>query len=147
MEGIDMKATDLMCGDWVLINGTPRKIQAIDSIDAEIQADDDLYYVGEDRYHSEDKIEGIPLADEIIKKNGFKEAALKEPNTTNLVRKWWSKHGEIYIKEYYLARSREIAYVVGGGYRMRIENIYMVHQLQHSLRLCGLDELADNLKI
>lgn len=32
-----------MIGDWVLINGTPHKIQAIDSIDAEIQADG--YYV------------------------------------------------------------------------------------------------------
>lgn len=59
----------------------------------------------------------------------------------------WSKHGEIYIKEYYLAHSREITYVVGGGHRMRIENIYMVHQLQHALRLCGLDELANNFKI
>ena len=41
-----MKATDLMVGDWVLINDTPHKIQAIDSTDAEIQADDELYYVG-----------------------------------------------------------------------------------------------------
>ena len=142
-----IRCQNLMIGDWVLINNTPHRIQGIDGIDAEIQTDDELYYIGEDRYHSEDKVEGIPLADEIIKKNGFKEAALKEPNTTNLVRKWWSKQGEIYIKEYYLARSREITYVVGGGHRMRIENIYMVHQLQHALRICGLDELADNLKI
>ena len=35
-----MKATDLMIGDWVLINDAPHKIQAIDSIDAEIQSDD-----------------------------------------------------------------------------------------------------------
>lgn len=137
-----------MCGDWVLINGVPHKIQAIDDADAKIQADDDeLYYIGEDRYNSGDKIEGIPFTYEILKKNGFKETALKEPNTTNLVSKWWSKQGEIYIKEYYLARSREITYVVGGGYRMRIENIYMIHQLQHALRICGLDELADNFKI
>lgn len=142
-----MKPTDLMLGDWVLINNIPHKIQAIDGIDAEIQADDELYYIGEDRYHSEDKVEGVPLTYEILKKNGFKETALKEPNTTNLVSKWWSKQGEIYIKEYYLARSREITYVVGGGHRMRIENIYMVHQLQHALRICGLDELVDNFKI
>ena len=31
-----MKTTDLMIGDWVLINNIPHKIQAIDSIDAEI---------------------------------------------------------------------------------------------------------------
>ena len=142
-----IRCQNLMIGDWVLINNTPHRIQGIDGIDAEIQADDELYYIGEDRYHSEDKVEGIPLADEILKKNGFKETALKEPNTTNLVSKWWSKQGEIYIKEYYLARSREITYVVGGGHRMRIENIYMVHQLQHALRICELNELADNFKI
>ena len=37
-----MKTTDLMCGDWVLINGTPHRIQAIDSVDEEISADDEL---------------------------------------------------------------------------------------------------------
>lgn len=55
-----MKATDLMIGDWVLINNIPHKIQAIDSIDTEIQADDEIYYIGEDKCHSGDKIEGIP---------------------------------------------------------------------------------------
>ena len=129
MGGIIMKATELQIGDWILYGDKPVKV---------LQLSENGKY---------DWVKPIPLTYEILKKNGFKEAALKEPNTTNLVRKWWSKHGEIYIKEYYLARSREITYVVGGGHRMRIENIYMVHQLQHSLRLCGLDELADNFKI
>ena len=40
--------------DWVLINNTPHKIQAIDSIDAEILADDELYYVGEDGFICDD---------------------------------------------------------------------------------------------
>ena len=124
-----MKATELQIGDWILYGDKPVKV---------LQLSENGKYGW---------VKPIPLTYEIFKKNGFKETALKEPNTTNLVSKWWNKQGEIYIKEYYLARSREIAYVVGGGYRMRIENIYMVHQLQHSLRLCGLDELADNLKI
>ena len=124
-----MKATELMIGDWILYGDKPVKV---------LQLSENGKYGW---------VKPIPLTYEIFKKNGFKETALKEPNTTNLVSKWWSKQGEIYIKEYYLARSREITYVVGGGHRMRIENIYMVHQLQHALRLCGLDELADNLKI
>ena len=65
-----MKVTELAILDWVLINNTPHKIQAIDSIDAEIQADGELYYVGEDRYHTADKIEGIPITYEILEKNG-----------------------------------------------------------------------------
>ena len=129
MGRIVMKATELMIGDWILYGDKPVKV---------LQLSENGKYGW---------VKPIPLTYEILKKNGFKEAALREPNTTNLVRKWWSKHGEIYIKEYYLARSREIVYVVGGGSRMRIENIYMVHQLQHALRICELDELADNFKI
>ena len=72
-----MKLTDLAILDWVLINNTPHKIQAIDSIDAEILADDELYYVGEDRCHSEDKIEGIPITPEILEKNGFYDSYTK----------------------------------------------------------------------
>ena len=63
-----MKITELMISDWVYINGMPHKIQAIDSIDAEIQADAELYYAGENRYHSDDKIKGIPLTPEILEK-------------------------------------------------------------------------------
>ena len=118
-----------MIGDWIFYGDKSVKV---------LQLSENSKY---------DWVKPIPLTPEILEKNGFKEAELKEPNTTNLVRKWWSRHGEIYIKEYYLARSREITYVVGGGYRMRIENIYMVHQLQHALRICGFNELADNFKI
>lgn len=124
-----MKANELMIGDWIFYGDKSVKV---------LQLSENSKY---------DWVKPIPLTPEILEKNGFKEAELKEPNTTNLVRKWWSRHGEIYIKEYYLARSREITYVVGGGYRMRIENIYMVHQLQHALRICGFNELADNFKI
>ena len=127
-----MKVTDLMLGDLILINNTPHRIQAIDSIDAEMQADDELYYVGEDRCHSEDKIEGIPLTPEILKKNGWKDAD--------------------YCIEYQDDKS-----IIQCGLpimRGRINGIVIehfkceyVHQYQHLLRLCGLDELADNFKV
>lgn len=130
-----MKATDLMCGDWVLINGTPRKIQAIDSIDAEIQADDDLYYVGEDRCHSEDKIEGVPLTPEILEKNGF----------------WIMENVNNGAEEY-------IAYVTSGLiFHYNRDNDYYfpntpiswkyVHQFQQVLRLSEMTDLANNFKI
>lgn len=63
-----MKATELMVGNWVLINGTPRKIQSVDGVDDEIMADDELYTLSEDRYHSEDKVEGVPITREILEK-------------------------------------------------------------------------------
>ena len=132
MGGIVMKPTDLMIGDWVLINNIPHKIQAIDSIDAEIQADDELYYVGEDRYHSEDKVEGILLTSEILEKNGWKET------------QYWHEYQD----------GKNTIQCCLPDMRGRINGIEIkefqckyVHQCQHLLRLCGLDELADNFKV
>ena len=126
-----MKTTDLMVGDWVLINDAPHKIQAIDSIDAEIQADDELYYVGEDRYHSEDNIEGILITPEILEKNGWKHS-----NRLMVIRIdgddfYWSEGfgGVLYKNQYNMCDCK------------------YVHNLQHALRRCWFYELADNFKI
>ena len=153
-----MKTTDLMVGDWVLINDAPHKIQAIDSIDAEIQADDELYYFGEDKCHSEDKIEGIPITPEILKKNdwywGFTS---DEKNFKSCVMGAFEPHW-VYDKG-----AREISLYFdkdtdGGALRIAdqrfnrrldffwCDTLY-VHELQHALRICGLNELADNFKI
>ena len=153
-----MKVTDLMIGDLILINNTPHRVQAIDSIDAEIQADDELYYVGEDRCHSEDKIEGIPVTPEILEKNGF------NPETF-LTAEWGRK---VYFKEfpgcvvepansgkYIFGTTKYWSETYGDGspkdwgtmYESRIYNLQYVHELQRALRLCGLNELADNFKV
>ena len=153
-----MKLTDLAILDWVLINNTPHKIQAIDSIDAEIQADDDLYYVGEDRCHSEDKIEGIPITPEVLKKNDWYWGLTSdEKNFTNCVMGAYDPHwvydkdvGEISL---FFHKDTD-----GGALRIAdqrfnrrfdffwCDTLY-VHELQHALRICGLNELADNFKI
>lgn len=135
-----MKVTDLMIGDLIFINNTPHKIQAIDSIDAEILADDNLYYVGEDRYRSEDKIEGIPITTEILEKNGFVfdcdfwTIANPRYNNVRMVR--------------YCSIDEDATDAFLGHWAFD-ENyaIDFVHELQHALRLCGLNEIADNFKV
>ena len=151
-----MKATDLMCGDLVVINGTPHKIQAIDSVDEEISADDELYFVGEDRCHSEDKIEGIPLTKEILQENDWGYAcetyfhkfgikSFPEIRITAFIKNVDKLHLEIrdnYLHvwfNYFLNYERMDADV--------IVPIKYIHDMQHALRLCGLNELADNFKI
>ena len=124
-----MKLTDLAIGDLILINNTPHKIQAIDSIDAEILADDELYYVGEDRCHSEDKIEGIPITPEILEENGW---------WFNTVDMWLHDEVEFCIEKW---DGRFQCYDITD---IKLDS---VHQLQQTLRLCGLNELADNFKI
>ena len=145
-----MKVTDLMLGDLILINNTPHRIEAIDGIDAEILADDNLYYVGEDRYRAEDKIEGIPITPEILEKNGFYDR-----NT-----QWYYKRFGSYvcfdIAISLVYREIEVSKVCGAGTDCEEEeygssivfgNDICVHTLQHALRLCGLNELADNFKV
>ena len=127
-----IRCQDLMIGDWVLINNVSHKIRAISGIDAEVQADDELYHIGEDRYNSEDKVEGVPLTYEILKKNGWKDA------------EFWCEYQE----------GNNSIQACLPDMRGRINGIEIehfkceyVHQYQHLLHLCELDELADNFKI
>lgn len=137
-----MKVTNLMVGDWMLINNIPHKIQAIDSIDDEIQADDELYYIGEDRYHSEDKIEGVPITPEILEKNSIKKR-----------RDEYAVFGWEGMKQWYVTLEDfkpqyDFWFITSSDRDLNISGqIRYVHQLQHALRICGLDELADNFKI
>ena len=138
-----MKATDLIIGDWILINNAPHKIQATDSVDAEIQADDELYYVGEDRYHSEDNIEGILITPEILEKNGWKDREnLMELRVNEDTYFLWSKGYGVFTGAFI---NQIGCYICDFKY---------VHTLQHLLRHYGLsyglnelNELADNFKV
>lgn len=123
-----MKANELMIGDWVLINGTPMQIQAINDIDGEIMAGDELYCLIEDRVHSEDKIEPIPLTKEILEKNGVEDfdCSFHFPEDDCL---WlelnWEEDGlkwTVNCNEY------------------DILPLDYVHELQHALKLCGIDK-------
>lgn len=86
-------------------------------------------------------LEPIPLTAEILEKNGFKHCATEEDCDY-----FDNREGDLY---YCLNRTAD-------GYMSCIDVthsftisglIKYVHELQHILRLCGLDELADNLKI
>ena len=119
-----MKATDLMVGDWVSIKPlstylyTRRKIKIQDFVNLH-------------------KMDFVPilLTPEILEKNGF----------------WVMKKVDNGAEEY-------IAYAIDGLiFHYNRDNDYYfpntpiswkyVHELQHALRLCGLNELADNFKV
>ena len=132
-----MKATELMIGDWVFVNNTTRKIQAINGIDNEMQADYNEYYVGEDRYHTADKIEGIPITYEILEKNGFIKVNSQRydygyPDT------------DCYVK---VNPKKNMIHVNGRNANSNLYSHSFVHELQRALRLCGLNEIADNFKV
>lgn len=146
-----------MCGDWVLINGTPHRIQAIDSVDEEISADDELYFVGEDRCHSEDKIEGIPLTKEILQENDwecvcetyhheFGNKSFPEIIITSFIKNVDKLRLEIRDKHLHIWLHSDFL-----NYKWMDEDVIVpikyIHDMQHALRLCGLNELADGFQI
>lgn len=139
-----MNSKELMIGDWVLINNVPHKVQAIDNIDAEIQADDDLYYAGEDRYHSEDKIEGIPITEDFFRENDW------EYRCRTYIQKSFIKD----VDKFRLEIVNNKLYVWfdyspdDWGFVENVKApIKYIHDIQHILRLYGLNEFADNFKV
>ena len=146
---MEMKATDLMIGDWVKIKGhlDYDKVQ-------EIAKDENMqWYISfacSATLFRAYEFEPIPLTPEILEKNGFYDR-----NT-----QWYYKRFGSYVcfdiaislvyKEIEVSKvcaagtdCEEVEY----GSSIVFGNDICVHNLQHVLRLCGLDELADNFKV
>lgn len=138
-----MKGTKLQIGDYVFIKSL---YGGYHTILIKIAA----VHQGKVGYHSVPnkldwarigRLEPIPLTPEILKKNGFKHYVTEEDGDC-----FDNREGDLY---YCLNRTAD-------GYMSCIDVthsftisglIKYVHELQHILRLCGLDKLADNLKV
>lgn len=115
-----MKANELMIGDWVYNKYHKKPIQWNYG---EMFCPNGNPVIGKD-------LEPIPLTAEILEKNGC-----------IMVDK--GDYGEWHIKENpNIPLWQHTEFIIFGG----IE-IHYVHELQHALRLCGLNELADNFQI
>ena len=141
-----MKANELMIGDWV---GRVFDDKRIDyrQVDWIRTGEIGMRY---QKVWAIGCIEPIPLTAEILVKNGFYAR-----NT-----QWYYKRFGSYvcfdIAISLIYRDIEVSKVCGAGtdceeveYGSSIVfgNDICVHNLQHVLRLCGLDELADNFKV
>ena len=125
-----MKVADLMVGDKVMVK-----------VLSQIPDTYILHTWTANDYSRDIQVKPIPLTPEILEKNGF------------------VLHGKTYILKW---RGADIHWRKTDGYASitapknlklegwcSISNGYFcyVHILQHALRLCGLDELADNFKV
>lgn len=125
-----MKANELMTGDWVLIKRTPSyeypyKICSINNYSILGEGYTDWIEVEADEEIKLEDIEPIPLTAEILEKNGWKYNELP-------FIQGWEQFGLLL-------------YAGGEGYRINCGNnvamrIDAVHELQHALRLCGIDK-------
>lgn len=137
-----MEITDLQINDWVYDKSfTPSNFPCrIYSIEGRYPRRDKDFndkplidvWVGDGFLSSHiENIEPIPLTEEILEKNGW----CYDSELNN----WWHEGVEFLIWH-----DEKI-----GFYCCNITTITLneVHRLQHLLRLCGLNELADNFKI
>lgn len=126
-----MKCKEFQIGDWIQDeNGSPMRIIKVGRDYAcAIFGDNECPWAFED---DDVQPEGIPITPEILEKNGWKETA------------YWLEYQD----------SKNTIQCCPPDMRGRINGIEIehfkceyVHQYQHLLRLCGLDELADNFKV
>lgn len=128
-----MKVNELMIGDWVM-NPNDGKCYKIHTVTACEQTRlSNPYSLTDLEFHLG---EPIPLTAEILEKNGF---VFRGDNDT--------MYGEYYLhNQSTFAIKMFNGYLVGMCMGEDLEFDY-VHELQHALRLCGLNELADTFKI
>ena len=135
-----MEANKIQIGDWVMAYGIDHPVK-VAGIDAEYEGDVWVKIQDGATVYSESlfNINPIPITEEILEKNGFKDAPAKDTDAHNLVGKWWHKSGDVYVKKYCLSHGT-YAHTIGFHPHTRIENIHNVHELQHALRLLGIEK-------
>ena len=142
MGGIDMKIKNLMIGDWVMANNVPCKIWPIN--------EHGVFSEKGTSYYSMEEIKAIPITPEILEKNGwYLKPAMKGDSDSC----WLYKNDKITLSLSFpsersvgvLGMFTEHAIRTMPGFLWQ-DTLY-VHELQHALRLCGLEELADNFEV
>lgn len=126
-----MEANELMIGDWVHFPNMNGRVAELKDQFCEFKPLSHATY---------DLVEPIPITPEILEKNGFVYDC-----------GFWTianpRYNNVRMVTYYSIND-DVADAFLGHWAFD-ENyaIDYVHELQHALRLCGLNELADNFKV
>lgn len=114
-----MKTNELMIGDWVYsaFSEKPCKVEGIEWTESEYAY---VNICGVNEYKCIESLSPIPLTQEILEKNGF----ICDGES------WWYQDFRIA-----LSKSKGVSLVCG-----RQKRFEFVHQLQHALRLCGIEK-------
>lgn len=123
-----MEAKDLMVGDYVSLNNlkhTTVKISKLDNKSATLY-DGKNYMTFNYEYFSP-----IPLTEELLELNNFVKSRFNE------FRFQYTIKNKLYLKDWH-----DKWFIYNDTLEIRY-----VHELQHLLRLCGEDEIADKFKV
>ena len=121
-----MEAKELMIGDKVMVK-----------VLSQIPDTYVLHTWTANDYSRDIQVKPIPLTPEILEKNGFIKVNSQRydygyPDT------------DCYVK---VNPKKNMIHVNGRNANSNLYSHSFVHELQHALRLCGLNELADNFKV
>lgn len=122
-----IKINDLSVGDWVNINGEPRKINSINGISGIVS------FTGLGNYYGTGVIEPIPITTEFLEKNGCEQ--LEDWNNPTRL----SYAAEDYYATGWMGKESWRC----GVHNDNIDELVIiakakyVHELQHALRLAG----------
>lgn len=139
-------STEIMIGDIIQSQGEYYKVTDIHEdcfCCSEIPPQKLRSFVFE---NCDDDADGVPLTPDILEKNGFARAL-------NFSTECYTKRGVDYsIKyrpnDYHVLKVHKPQTCGQTGHcTLTITNCLYLHQIQHALRLCGLNELADNFKV
>lgn len=133
-----MEATDLMIGDWV-INPVHNDCSKIESVyyDKELHC-----LVGTDGRFPQQHFNTIPLTAEILELNGWKENSIMlEHIAIDIMRRKDRRRWYVEVSKLEDTDTYNVITL------LTLHSARFVHELQHALRLCGLNELADNFKV
>ena len=134
-----MKPTDLMIGDWVYCYGKPTKIAILTNgkvIGTEI---------------GDGVITPIPLTPEILEKNGWNLDTVLQCYTSTPL--WLYGEGIINLLLQFPAKQSAGSLEIFDNQKIRSlfdftwKDRLCIHDLQHALRLCGFNKLADDFKV
>ena len=138
-----------MIGDWVSFkecpNLTPYQVTKLD-IKAAYPINIDRKADGEDTFLTEEDLQPIPLTPEILEKNGQYQCSYSCIGYgENLVYRFSNNYDYFNPKHYenfiYNTDLKSVLLEFNNSFKFKF-----VHELQHALRLVGLNELADNFK-
>ena len=155
-----------MIGDWVIFGDEPLKVQHIynngyDDVVAEIVEE------GTNEYGVYEEIKDvpvvycspIPLTPEILENNGWHfdltpyEKDLNECCGMSIDKHWCYADTNIDISLFFPITGVEMGRLDVNNHHLKrylefvLRDTLYVHEMQHALRLCGLNEIADNFKI
>ena len=138
-----MKVSELQIGDWVSCLGDPVRVTAVRTV-----YDDRTNPIGImsplkiEYFFKEENVKPVPLTTDILINNRFGQDTIGSGLILHIDN---SENLYVLVNYRYNGECRNVE-ISNRMYNLS-RPIRYVHELQHALRLCGLSELAENLKV